>query len=80
MGRPWERPIEPSGYPSAPSQSDLQRARIAGAYIPSVSLLPFEAFRLGAGEGRAETWLSESRALHAEGRAVAAALMDGRAA
>ena len=46
----------------------------APPYFPPPSLTPFEAFRLGAAEGRAEAGLSASRALIAEGRRVAARL------
>lgn len=50
------------------------------AYFPPVSLTPFEAFRLGAAEGRAQARLEASAALIAEGRALAARLMSEVAA
>lgn len=49
-------------------------------YSPARSLTPFEAFRLGVREARAHIALTESAALIAEGRALAARLMSEVAA
>lgn len=48
-----------------------------GPYVPTASLTPFEAFRLGAAEGRAQVALDVSRALCVEGHRVAGDTLGG---